>query len=435
MHGIRKRHMPPFWQRCRVLLLIGTPAMADDTATQVEPGAQDGPGLERLTPMWVVIGLAMGPAVALGLARFGYALLLPPMRAELRWSFADAGSLNTANAAGYLVGALLAAQAGRRFGEKRVFAYSLLATALAVGCTGATDGLALLLLLRLVAGFTGALTFVNGASLTSAAAVGSARSRAPTLLGLYFSGAGLGVTASALIVPPLLNVIGWRGGWIVLGVIALVATTYGAMALRLTPAPVRPSIAVASERWSPIFMTPKLFAYGLYGAGYIAYATFIIAYLRSVEGFALPEITAFWTVVGVASIGAAFVWGPVLARLKGGHGTASTLAVVAVGTVIPLIWTTPTAAYISALLFGGSFLAVLAAVTAFARRAVNPNSVTAAIATLTVAFGMGQCIGPVLSGALADGPNGLRAGLWLSVVILVAAAGIALLQRETSAPR
>ena len=30
-----------------------------------------------LTPMWVVVGLAMGPAVALGLARFAYALLLP----------------------------------------------------------------------------------------------------------------------------------------------------------------------------------------------------------------------------------------------------------------------------------------------------------------------------------------------------------------------
>ena len=47
----------------------------------------------------------MGPAVALGLARFAYALLLPAMRADLSWSFADAGAMNTANAVGYLAGA------------------------------------------------------------------------------------------------------------------------------------------------------------------------------------------------------------------------------------------------------------------------------------------------------------------------------------------
>ena len=51
----------------------------------------------------------------------------------------------------------------------------------------------------------------------------------------------------------------------------------------------------------------------------------------------------------------------------------------------------------------------------FARRALKPHAVTGAIGTLTVVFGIGQCIGPVLSGALADGPSGLKAGLWLSV--------------------
>jgi hypothetical protein len=39
--------------------------------------------------MWVVIGLAMGPAVALGLARFAYALLLPAMRVDPGWDASD----------------------------------------------------------------------------------------------------------------------------------------------------------------------------------------------------------------------------------------------------------------------------------------------------------------------------------------------------------
>ena len=52
--------------------------------------------------------LALAAAVGLGLSRFAYALLLPPMRADLGWSYFTAGLMNTANAAGYLIGALLA---------------------------------------------------------------------------------------------------------------------------------------------------------------------------------------------------------------------------------------------------------------------------------------------------------------------------------------
>ena len=61
----------------------------------------------------------MGPAVALGFGRFAYALLLPPMRADLGWSFAQAGALNTANAAGYLIGALVAAPSESGWATRR----------------------------------------------------------------------------------------------------------------------------------------------------------------------------------------------------------------------------------------------------------------------------------------------------------------------------
>jgi hypothetical protein len=45
--------------------------------------------------------------------------------------------------------------------------------------------------LRVVSGFTGALAFVSGAGLTSAAAMDGSKSPAPILSGLYFSGAGI----------------------------------------------------------------------------------------------------------------------------------------------------------------------------------------------------------------------------------------------------
>jgi predicted MFS family arabinose efflux permease len=385
-----------------------------------------------LTPLWVVFGLAMGPAVALGLARFAYALLLPAMRADLGWSFADAGAMNTANAAGYLAGALIAAPIGRRVGDKVAFGLGLLLTAAAIGASGLTTNFTALLVLRLVAGLTGAIAFVSGAGLTSAAAAGGSRSRAPTLLGVYFAGAGIGITASALAVPPLLAAIGWRAGWLVLGALALAATIFGSLVLNRAP---EPSYGVRHARggWSARFMACKLVSYALFGAGYIAYATFIIAHLRSSEGFDSGSITAFWAILGLAAIVAAFAWGPILGRLRGGWGASATIGTVTIGAALPLLWHGPIGAYLSSILFGGSVLAVIAAVTSFARRAAKPHALTAAIAALTIAFGIGQCIGPLLSGALSDGPNGVRTGLWLSVGILIVATIVAAFQPEPTA--
>jgi Uncharacterised MFS-type transporter YbfB len=81
-------------------------------------------------------------------------------------------------------------------------------------------------------------------------------------------------------------------------------------------------------------------------------------------------------------------------------------------------------------LFGGSFLIVPTSVTAFARKAALPHAWTALIAVLTIGFAIGQCVGPLLSGAISDGSPGLGGGLLLSGRILAAAAFIVLFQRE-----
>ena len=103
----------------------------------------------KATHLGIVAGLAMGPAVALGLGRFAYALLLPAMRADLGWNYAQAGAINTANAAGYLAGALMAAPIAARLGEKRSFVLGLVITAAALTATGATADFLAISVLRL----------------------------------------------------------------------------------------------------------------------------------------------------------------------------------------------------------------------------------------------------------------------------------------------
>src|SRR3954452_2607821 len=78
----------------------------------------------------VVLGLAAGAMVALGFTRFAYALLLPPMRSELDWSFTAAGGMNTSNAIGYVLGAASASWWGNLFGTRRAFSVGIAASAI-----------------------------------------------------------------------------------------------------------------------------------------------------------------------------------------------------------------------------------------------------------------------------------------------------------------
>ena len=153
-----------------------------------------------------------------------------------------------------------------------------------------------------------------------------------------------------------------------------------------------------------------LASYVLFGAGYIAYTTFIVAYLRNQLGFGAADVTLFWACVGVVSAAAGLAWGPLLARLSGGRGIAAANAVVMLGAALPVLVATRPGVYVSAVLFGGSFLIVPTSVTTFVRKAAAPQAWTGVIAALTVGFAIGQCIGPWLSGVVSDASYGVAGG-------------------------
>jgi MFS family permease len=85
--------------------------------------------------------------------------------------------------------------------------------------------------------------------------------------------------------------------------------------------------------------------------------------------------------------------------------------------------------FVSAILFGGSFLAGPAAVTIVAQRQLPVSSWTAAISLLTVGFAFGQTVSPILAGAISDATGSIAAGFWVSPVLLGLAACANLLQR------
>jgi predicted MFS family arabinose efflux permease len=365
--------------------------------------------------------------VALGIARFAYGLLLPGMRADLGWSFAEAGTVNTVNAIGYLVGAIAATAVSSRVGPRRAFSVSIVVCAVAVVLSAATGAFAVVLALRFVSGVAGAVTFISGATLAAGIELGSA------VLGVYLGGAATGVVVSGLVVPALLDgsgADGWQLGWLGLGGLSLAACGLALGAAARAPEP--PVAPARAEGWRGRPIWVAMAAYGCFGGGYIAYATFIVAYLRDRSAGTL-EIAGFWVTMGLAGLATVVWWGRALARLRGGRGLAASTGVTALGAALPLVSGAAPMTFASAVLFGSAFLAVPTAATAFGRSAHPPHHWTVAISALTVAFAVGQCLGPVMAGVLSDGPSGIRAGLTLSVVILAAGAVLACAQPHRDA--
>lgn len=160
---------------------------------------------------WRIAALALAPAVGLGIARFAYALVLPDMRADLGWSFAEAGWMNSANAAGYLLGALAAAFAIGRFGMARVIVIGVGTCVLSLLLSAVVRDIPGLSLVRLIAGLGGAFAFVAG-GVAAAEIAARHEGRAAFLIGLFYAGPGVGILVSGIAAPTLLAVYG-AGSW------------------------------------------------------------------------------------------------------------------------------------------------------------------------------------------------------------------------------
>ncbi len=369
-------------------------------------------------------GLALGATVALGLARFAYALLLPPMRTELLWTYALAGGMNTANALGYLCGALLAGFAMKSFGTRHVFIGGLLLTALALIGSGFVDTYFWLLLLRCLAGISGAVVFIAGGVLIAHAA-SNYPTRAATMLGTYYAGAGFGILLSGATLPFALEAnINWRSLWIILGCTALifgVLSSYVAWQL-----PDVKNNSSSTTTWSAWRLKFSFLAYACFALGYIAYMTFSVAFMKS-KGATTPEIALFWATLGLSTMFAARIWSVPIVAWQGARGLAAALAVVAIGAILSLFSSHVLIMLLSAICFG-SFLSVVSATTALARRYLPTGAWSAGITLFTIVFAAGQSIGPLISGWISDNAGGLQIGLAWSAGVLVLGSLLALKQ-------
>ncbi|ODS70652.1 MAG: MFS transporter [Acidovorax sp. SCN 65-28] len=389
--------------------------------------------------LWLAVALSMGAAISLGITRFAYALLLPPMREDLGWSYTLAGGMNTANALGYLLGALATPWLLRRAAPGAVLLVGAVMATVFMGLSGFFTQATPLLAQRLLAGGASALVFIAGGLL--AARLGAqVPGRSGLLLGLYYGGTGWGISLSALLVPAVLAAApaphSWTWAWWALALACVAATAallwparvLHGLAAPVAAAPGTPPAAAVPDRVRWRALAPALLGYGLFGVGYIGYMTFVVALLRE-QGRGAGEVTLFYALLGLAVVLSSRIWAGLLDRSRGGEALARLNALLGVATILPAITGAWPVVLASGLLFGGVFLSVVASTTALVRHNLPQSLWASGISAFTIVFAAGQIVGPTVVGWIADGPGGLARGLVFSACALWVGALVAWRQR------
>jgi predicted MFS family arabinose efflux permease len=157
--------------------------------------------------------------------------------------------------------------------------------------------------------------------------------------------------------------------------------------------------------------------------------TFMIAYVRDGGGGAVAQ-SAFWSLIGLSAFVTPWVWRRVLALDRGGLATTIILGVNAIGAGLPIFGHSVWLLAISALVFGVAFFAVVGSTTAFVRFNYSPADWPTGIAAMTIAFGIGQTLGPIAVGAITDAIGNLSVALNVSAALLAIGAILSAFQRK-----
>lgn len=354
----------------------------------------------------LLFGGILSFTVCMGVGRFFYTPLLPLMQKQIGFGSDVAGLIASVNFVGYLAGTLFAALVPK--GSTRLFLFraSLVASIATTFATGLFDSVPLWLIVRGFAGIASAFAFQFAALIViEALAPAGQGARA----GWLFGGVGIGIALSGVLVRALGGVLGWSGLWIAAGVLCALAAPFIVSTVKDTTVRSRPVRRRTGRVPQQLPLWPLLVSYTCEGFGYSITATFIVAIVRARPGM---ETLAdwVWVVVGLAGLPSCIFWSAVAERI--GYATALALAYATqlAGIVLPAITQAPWAALLSAVFFGGTFMAITALILAVGRQ----NAKGQGFAVLTAGFGLGQIVGPLAAGYLGSGPAGFDTALWIA---------------------
>ncbi len=376
---------------------------------------------------WIVILMGLLTTIAAhGFGRMSYTIILPAMKDGLHFNYTQLGLLGTGNFIGYLTMAIIGGFLAARFGTRIVITFALVLMGTTMLLTGLANSFGFAFMMRLMTGLG------NGASFVPAMALGSAwftMKKRGFATGIVSAGIGIGTFISGLVVPPILTSFGqngWRFSWYILGGAVLVISgivyvfvlsrpeekglrQVGAEETEVMPASSMDTKKASSLQWTSVIKMGSVWYLGVvyffYGFSYIIYMLFFAAYLVKEIGFTQEAAGGLWALVGGLSIFCGVIWGSISDRLGRGKGAALAYLVLGLSYIIYALVKAKFGFYLSAGLFGLTAWSIPTIMAAAAGDFVGPRLAPAGLGFITLFFGIGQALGPVLGGYLADTTN------------------------------
>ena len=360
-------------------------------------------------------------AIGMGFGRFAFTAIYPHMLSEGVLTLRDGSLAASANYAGYLLGAILAMRA-RAHSAHRLCLWSVAGTALCLGVLALTMPVWLIVTVRGVAGVFSALAMV-AASLWLLEQRRHGRG-AP----LLYAGVGAGIAVSAELLVLALH-LGWHsaGMWLLLAGVTVLLGLAAAPAIAASGQPTldAPPHAAASTL-APVAPWPLVLIYGLAGLGYIVTAT----YLPVMVGVALPWLNSahVWAMFGLGAAPSCFLWHRLHERLGTRQALRLNLLLQALGVALPVLAPSAAAYLLSAILVGGTFVGTVTIAMPAAQRAAGKVGKfgTNMMAIMTVVYGIGQIIGPVLAASLYAQSHSFNSALLAAAGALLLAIAVSL---------
>ena len=379
-------------------------------------------------PRILIPVLVFATGVAQGFGRFGYALLLPAVNADVVHSYGIAGLLGSLNLTAYLVGTLLVSLTAHRLAPATSVRLGLLLSTAGLSVLAVAPSVAVLIAGMVLAGFGGAMIWVPAPGIAGSAVSASRRGVA---IGLTGSGIGLGVIASSGLTAVVHAVAGpgaWRPVWGVEAVLAALAAAAAARWLRPEAMPVTAPMRISALRAVPGWIGSTL-SYGGYGLAVAVYMTFLVVAYEKDAGFGSGHASAVFALVGVCIT----VGGILLGRWSDavGRRVAMTCAYVGMTAAILLVpvgaepW-----AVVSAVVFGLAMSGAPAVLAAHLADYLDPRRFAAAFGAVTLVFGLAQLVGPQLGGWIAD-----RTGSFSTAFLVAAGAALGAAVASATLPR
>ena len=379
-----------------------------------------GSNARRVHYAWIV--LTVGTLVvfcSLGLARFGYSLILPSMQTALSLDNKGAGSLATVNLSGYLLLSIIGGALASRYGSRIVISLGMIFVGAGMLITGTSNNFWSAVLWRLMTGIGSGASNVPAMGMLSAWFSPHLRGFAT---GIAVSGSSIALIVTGPIVPCILTFFpetGWRVTWYLFGGITIFIALIGVIFLKNEPKKMgihplgeviqndQPKDLTSRKlKWSLVYRSPAVWhlgiVYAAFGFSYIIYMTFFIRYLVGELHYSQTAAGNLFMLMGWFSIGCGLIWGSLSDRI--GRKTALILVygLQTLSFSLFAVWPKTIGITASAILFGFTAWSIPAIMAAACGDVVGHRLAPAALGFITLFFGIGQALGPIVAGIIAD---------------------------------